>query len=194
MAEPTAAGREAHLLASDEALLRMRRFMTKPPGNVLPVPGLDRGVDYAKTMACEAVGALGARGALATVKEVAAYLTLDPSTVSRLLGEAEAEGLVVREHDEGDRRRTVVRLTADGEHVVRVTQRIRLAFIGEVTADWSDRELAIFSRLLGELSERVTERLGQLCDGQVPAELVRAYERACAELLVPVPDGLARAD
>lgn len=186
------ADRESHLLASDEALLRMRRFMTKPPGNALPVPGLDRSIDYAKTMACEAIGALAARGSLATVKEVAAYLTLDPSTVSRLLGEAEAEGLVVREHDPADRRRTVVRLTSDGEHVVRVTQRIRLAFIGEVTRDWSDRELSTFARLLGELSDRVTERLGQLCDGHVPDDLVLAYEHACGELQVPMPGGLAR--
>jgi DNA-binding MarR family transcriptional regulator len=192
MTGPNAGSRESHLLASDEALLRMRRFMTKPPGTALPVPGLDRSIDYAKTMACEAIGALGARGSLATVKEVAAYLTLDPSTVSRLLGEAEAEGLVVREHDPADRRRTVVRLTADGEHVVRVTQRIRLAFIGEVTRDWSDRELSTFARLLGELSDRVTERLGQLCDGHVPDDLVLAYSHACHELQVPMPEGLAR--
>ena len=184
--------RESHLLASDEALLRMRRFMTKPPGNSLPVPGLDRSIDYAKTMACEAIGALAARGSLATVKEVAAYLTLDPSTVSRLLSEAEAEGLVVREHDPSDRRRTVVRLTDEGEQVVLVTQRVRLAFIGEVTRDWSDRELSTFARLLAELSDRVAERLGQLCDGHVPDDLVRAYEVACGELRVPMPEGLAR--
>ena len=81
----------------------MRRLVTRPPSASVPMPGLGRPVDLSKVLACEALAELS-RGGPVTITDLSTAMHLERSTVSRLVGEAEAEGLVERGTHPDDRR------------------------------------------------------------------------------------------
>jgi MarR family transcriptional regulator for hemolysin len=94
--------------------------------------------------------------------ELAASLSLDGSSVVRLLDALENSGLVERCEDMADRRAKSLVLTSRGRRTVdqveRVSQDIRDLVLGEVPDD----ELARSLRLL----ETVRDRLGSLADAE----------------------------
>src|SRR5215472_740154 len=69
-------------------------------------------------MPCCGVGSPGAGGPL-TIGEAAAHLRRTQSVVSEIVNHQEPEGLVERESDPADRRRTLVWLTAAGQTAMR---------------------------------------------------------------------------
>lgn len=153
------------------AFTRLRRLMVKPAASLLPLPSTGRRVDLAKLMACQAVaeavaGVPGsAGGAPPTVKDVALALELEHSTASRLLGEAEGEGLVVRSTDPADRRRTTVELTDLGRTVVRESTAIQVRVLGAALADWESDEIrtlaGLVQRFAGSLHKELPDILRQ---------------------------------
>ena len=150
----------------DRAIMHMRRMLAKPPELSMPMPSLGRSVEVAKVHACMAVaevsGGYSAEPATkktVSVKDVAAVLDLEHSTTSRLLGEAEAEGLVVRGADPDDRRRTTVSLTPDGRLVVQDSDAMRTWAMGQVFADWSERDLKTLATMLERMSTTLSERM-----------------------------------
>jgi len=94
--------------------------------------------------------------------ELAASLSLDGSSVVRLLDALENSGLVERCEDMADRRAKSLVLTPRGRRTVdqveRVSQDIRDLVLGEV----SDEDLTRSLRLL----ETVRDRLGSLADAE----------------------------
>src|SRR3984885_9618070 len=96
--------------------------------------------------------------------ELAASLSLDGSSVVRLLDALESSGLIERCEDQADRRAKSLMLTARGRRTVdqveRVSQDIRDLVLGEV----SDEDLARSLRLL----ETVRDRLASL--GEAPSD------------------------
>jgi len=94
--------------------------------------------------------------------ELAASLSLDGSSVVRLLDALESSGLVERCEDRADRRAKSLALTPRGRRTVdqveRVSQDIRDLVLGEAPDD----ELARSVRLL----ETVRDRLGSLADAE----------------------------
>jgi DNA-binding MarR family transcriptional regulator len=147
--------REQMLADLDHAFVRLRRLVAKPPTGLLELPGGGK-LDLAKVLACEAIADLSG-GVPATVKEVAGYLDLEPSTASRLLSDAQADGLLSREQNPRDRRSTVVRLTADGERLVALTRPMRLGYLGHVTAEWASDDLSRLAELVGRFADSVAE-------------------------------------
>jgi MarR family transcriptional regulator, transcriptional regulator for hemolysin len=106
--------------------------------------------------------------------ELAASLSLDGSSVVRLLDALESSGLVERCEDRADRRAKSLVLTPRGRRTVdqveRVSQDIRDLVLGEV----SDEDLTGSLRLL----ETVRDRLGSLADaGPQRAERKRTAAR-----------------
>jgi MarR family transcriptional regulator, transcriptional regulator for hemolysin len=95
--------------------------------------------------------------------ELAASLSLDGSSVVRLLAALESSGLIERNEDQADRRAKSLVLTARGRRTVdrveRVSQDIRDVVLGDV----SDEDLARSLRLL----ETVRDRLASL--GEAPS-------------------------
>lgn len=89
----------------DRGFRRLRRSMVRSPLASVPIPTLGRPLDAATLFACDAVAELSEADRPVAVKDVATALELEHSTVSRLLGDAAAEGLLVRSEDPGDRRR-----------------------------------------------------------------------------------------
>jgi len=147
---------------------RLRHLLVKPATSLVPLPSTGRRVDLAKVMACQAVadavdGALGgstegagsapgaegaAVGTHPTVKDIAVSLGLEHSTASRLLGDAEGEGLLVRGTDPADRRRTTVELTSLGRAVARESAAIQSHVLGAALAQWEAAEIRILARLV----------------------------------------------
>ena len=179
-------GRHEALRRLDAGFVRMRRWTSRNELDLEEVHvdlGLStddgRPVHPAKVAACEAVAELGVEGRV-TVKDVAAFLSLDASTASRLLGECDALGLVRRAQDPDDRRRVLLEVTDEGRRLVEATGRVRLRVMDAVLADWDRATLEEFARRFDELTSRAHEAVADLRGGHVP-EVVRdalAAERA----------------
>ena len=158
-----------HTVASlehlDRTFLQLRRFLIKPEVASIPIPSIGRSVDLAKVMACIAIAEgpeITGHGHPPTVKDVAAVLLLDHSTASRLLSEAEAEGLIRRSTDPSDRRRTVVELTDVGTAVWRESSQIRTWAIGILLRDWTADEVSTLTAQLDRLLNTFATRLPEL--------------------------------
>ncbi len=148
----------------DRALLSARRAVSLPEIAALPLPELDRSLDPAKALACMAIADLmqDQPDRTVTVKDVAAALTLEHSTASRLLADTEALGLLRRASDPQDRRRTSVSLTPTGQHVVEQIVAIRNWALSEVLADWQDADLLRFAELIEGFTQALRSNLDRV--------------------------------
>jgi DNA-binding MarR family transcriptional regulator len=158
----------------DKAFRRLRKSMVRPPAGAVPVPSLGRQLDMAKIFACDAVAELAERSSTVTVKDVAAELDLEHSTVSRLLGEVEDDGLVSRGVDPADRRRTTVSLTPLGRAVVSDSTAMTRVFTRILLADWPRRDVEDLTRLITRLAETVHAKLEVLPELAI-AEFCKAH-------------------
>jgi DNA-binding MarR family transcriptional regulator len=138
----------AVLARLDDALLGMRRLSIKPPVMNVPIPGTNRRIEFARLLACAAVDRLSHETEPVTVKAVAAVLDLEHSTASRLLTEAESDGLVKRLPHPSDRRSAALALTDEGARIARAFAQVRLGFIAGTLSSWSTEDLACFTTLL----------------------------------------------
>lgn len=159
---PTAGLSDGSIDALDHAFRRVRRSLVKPPQSEVPVPSLGRPLDIAKVFACDAIAELSASGDAVTVTGVATALRLKHSTVSRLLGGIELDGLLVRGIDAKDRRRTTVMLTQTGEAVVDDARRMARFVTRAVLADWSETDVELLAGLLTRLADSAADRLATL--------------------------------
>ncbi|MFI9506467.1 MarR family winged helix-turn-helix transcriptional regulator [Nocardia sp. NPDC052566] len=82
------------------------------------------------------------------VNDIAAALGVDQPRASRLALRAEEAGLVAREADPTDRRRTLLTLTGLGREQLDRTHRMRQALFAQVMADWPDADRTEFARLI----------------------------------------------
>src|SRR5437764_4897335 len=85
------------------------------------------------------------------VSDVADDMDSDRSTVSRHLTELTALGCVERRADPDDGRAVVLSLTPLGEEVIARTFAAWLGALGDMTGDWSDRDLVRLVSLLRRL-------------------------------------------
>lgn len=143
----------------DHTLQRMRRVVMRPPGVGIPIPGLGRPVDIAKVLACEAISDLAHQVSPVTVTDVANVLQLERSTVSRLLSDCAAEGLIERAPVPGDGRRVGLELTADGGLAIEGSAQIRGEFLGYVTQTFAEDDLRALVLLLGRFADDLASSL-----------------------------------
>lgn len=166
----------------DKTFRRLRRAIVRPVSGLVPVPALGRQLDVAKVHAVDAVAELALTQDTVTVKDVATFLDLEHSTVSRLLGEVEDDGLLVRGTDPTDRRRTTVELTELGRAVVAdATVKTRF-FARLILDDWSLDDVEALTRLMTRLAETMQAKLGSL-----PERAMQEYHRHHPEAAVPGP-------
>lgn len=88
-----------------------------------------------------------------SVTELAAAIGVDQPRASRLVQAAAEEGLVVREADPDDARRTRIRLTDDGRAAVRSATSNRRRSIETALAGFTDEERAQFAALLARFAD-----------------------------------------
>jgi len=152
VAHANEASRALAVAQVDHAMQGMRRLVTRPPSASVPVPGLGRPVDLSKVLACEALAELS-RGGPVTITDLSTAMHLERSTVSRLVSEAESEGLVARSTHPDDRRMVTVTVTALGQQVVDFVQGLRVGYLRHATEVFDDAEIAMLASLLGRLAE-----------------------------------------
>ena len=152
VAHANEASRALSVAQVDHAMQGMRRLVTRPPSASVPMPALGRPVDLSKVLACEALVELS-RGGPVTISDLSAGMHLERSTVSRLVGEAEAEGLMARSTHPDDGRMVTVTVTPLGQQVVDFVQGLRVGYLRHATEVFDDAEIATLAELLGRLAE-----------------------------------------
>ncbi len=92
-----------------------------------------------------------------SVSELAAAERIRPQSMAQTVSELEAEGLVTRRPDPGDRRRSIVELTDRGQTVLEADRREREGWLAEAIAGGltpeEQRTLAAAVQLLRRLAE-----------------------------------------
>ena len=92
-----------------------------------------------------------------TPSELAVHERIQRPTVARLLGRLEADGLVDRAPDPGDRRSSLISITAEGRRLLKVVRTRKDAYLSQRMRDLDadelealDRAAAILERMLDE--------------------------------------------
>jgi len=101
--------------------------------------------------------------------EVAELTFLDPSTVSRYVGQLVKFGLVSRRPDPLDGRAVQLVPTPEGVAVADEAVRQRQLLIEEMTADWSPDDATTLVRLLRRLNDAMEARRGAEPPGRAPS-------------------------
>ncbi|GAA3001655.1 MarR family winged helix-turn-helix transcriptional regulator [Kitasatospora albolonga] len=92
-----------------------------------------------------------------TVGVVAERLAVDPSVASRMVSDCITAGYLVRAASQADGRRTILRLTDEGDRMLdRFRAHQRSAF-ERITRDWPDGERVEFARLLIKYVDSISE-------------------------------------
>lgn len=86
--------------------------------------------------------------------DIAAHLDVVPRTVTPMVDELEAAGLVVRRADPADRRSVLVEPTPEGRRLLERLKRARRATAQQVFGTLSDAQREQLRDLLGQLCER----------------------------------------
>ena len=81
-------------------------------------------------------------------KDLAASLSLDGSSVVRLLDGLQAAGLIERREEADDRRAKAIVLTASGRKTVERVERVAREIRDQALADLTDQDVATTSRIL----------------------------------------------
>jgi MarR family transcriptional regulator for hemolysin len=97
-------------------------------------------------------------------KDLAASLSLDSSSIVRLLDALEAAGLIERREDDADRRAKTILLTRLGRATVAKVERVADQVRGDALVGLSDRELATASHVL----DHVCRTLAPMADQPAP--------------------------
>jgi len=94
-------------------------------------------------------------------KELAASLSLDGSSVVRLLDALQAAGLIERREEDGDRRAKTIVLTPLGRATVRKVEFAAQQVRETALAELSDRDVAIASRVLDHVCRALAPVAGE---------------------------------
>ena len=89
------------------------------------------------------------------VSEIAERVHLDVSTVSRQVSALVGQGYVSRVADPSDGRAHMLALTDEGRQLLTEIRDRRNDWLGEVTADWTDDDIATFASLLRRFADDV---------------------------------------
>ncbi|MEM1273300.1 MAG: MarR family winged helix-turn-helix transcriptional regulator [Pseudomonadota bacterium] len=88
-----------------------------------------------------------------SVSDVAAELEVDASTASRLVESAVSNGYAERNPSSVDRRKSVLKLTANGRDMLAKARAGRESLLAEVTTNWTDDEIGLLAALLNRLHD-----------------------------------------
>jgi DNA-binding MarR family transcriptional regulator len=148
---------DEHVKAVERAMVAIRRSQTRRALTRL-AEGRDD-ADRADVISSSAVDVLDAieaaeqAGTPATVSRIAATLNVDQPRASKLVAAAVEAGLVRREADQADGRRTPLVRTEQGNALFEELHRFRRSIFATAMSDWTDAERATFARLLTRFVE-----------------------------------------
>ncbi|MGI5224049.1 MarR family winged helix-turn-helix transcriptional regulator [Actinoallomurus sp. CA-142502] len=131
----------------ERAMVRLRRRMTRRT-----LAG-EAQVNDATFGVLDAVEAAEHAGAPIGVSEVATALSVDQPRASKLVAAAVAAGLIRREADQADGRRTLLARTEAGRDLSEQVHDHRRTKFAAAMADWSPADRADFARLLTRFTD-----------------------------------------
>src|SRR6266550_8371074 len=91
------------------------------------------------------------------VRELAALERMSAPGMSKYVGRLEAEGLIVREPSDEDRRRIGLRVSPEGERVLRSVKSRRTAWLAARLRELSETELETVDAAIESLQELIDE-------------------------------------
>jgi DNA-binding MarR family transcriptional regulator len=147
----------------DEALVDLRRLWMHPRLLRWFAAQVGHDVEPATLRTLRAIET--AEGGSPGVTDLAAILAVEASPASRLVEQAVGDGYVERRSSESDRRRTELRLTAEGERLLTRSTEVRGELLGRATRGWDDEELTRLAELLSRLQ---VDLRGLLDDEECP--------------------------
>jgi DNA-binding MarR family transcriptional regulator len=100
--------------------------------------------------------------------ELSDHLGVSRNTVSTLLNGLEAQGLIARQLHPDDRRQWLIRLTPDGETLVRQRAPEFAAFVGSLFQGLSEQEQQTLLTLLDRLYQTLAQRVATSPAGTPP--------------------------
>lgn len=92
-----------------------------------------------------------------TQRELSLLMHVADSSAARLLDRLERDGMVIRSPHESDRRVTLVRLTENGDALIRKLIPYGDAFNNDLTAGIDQQDLVIFEKVLSKMIENTQE-------------------------------------
>lgn len=149
--------RNSRLGELDAALLGLRRFWSRPEVKQYYADRLRSDVQAGDYRTLRAIERAAERP---SVGDVAAELRVDASTASRMINRVVKAGLCERTPSQEDARRTNLELTEAGRETLLELNRVRVAFLRELTGDWAAEEIATLAAMLRRLETALTG-LGQ---------------------------------
>lgn len=96
------------------------------------------------------------------VSELAQFLGVDTSTMSRHVRSLERAGFLIRSVESSDRRACRVGLTSAGVEVLGLLREARHRYFTELLAGWTSDEREVLALLLGRLADEVLEHGGRI--------------------------------
>lgn len=142
----------------DKALLSIQRIAVRPEVLDFLDPETYSGPSMAEVMACSFISDFDSQSKL-SVKDIAAALGLDHSTVSRLTANLERDGLIVRSQSAEDKRKTSIELTPAGLEVAESANRFRWWILGQLLTEWTDQEIINLTDSLSRILKTTSEKL-----------------------------------
>lgn len=97
-------------------------------------------------------------------KDLLDLLDIRPSSLSEMLGKLEAEGYILRQKDEADKRSVIISITESGRHIVSQTMQARREYVDHLFAPLSVEEQEHMIALLEKLAETWDEQDDGDCD------------------------------
>ena len=92
-----------------------------------------------------------------TQKRLIELIQVDPGSITRQVKQLEAQGLIRREADPGDNRRTRVFLTARGRTLVAKKMALRRTFLQKMLTGIPEAEVAVLLRTLDRICANLAE-------------------------------------
>jgi DNA-binding MarR family transcriptional regulator len=145
--------------AVERAMVAIRRSQTRRALTRL-AEGRDD-TDDAAVDVLDAIEAAEQAGTPVTVSGVGAALNVDQPRASKLVAAAVQAGLVRREADQADGRRTLLVRTERGTTLSEELHQFRRSIFATAMSDWTDADRAAFARLLTRFVESLAGMTGR---------------------------------
>ncbi|MDQ0455199.1 MarR family winged helix-turn-helix transcriptional regulator [Rhizobium paknamense] len=106
------------------------------------------------------------RAAPVTVGMIGEQMRIDPSRASRVVSELVKRGILRREACQEDARRTIVRLSAEGQSLADYFTSVRQEIVMRILEDWEEADLQLFEPLFDRFVAGLESRMTTLADAE----------------------------
>lgn len=144
----SASAEASNLVAIEGALIAIRRSQTRRALSRLSEQRRARPHSDLPDTVFELLDAVAAAVEPVAVTDAAAMLSVDQPRASRLVAQAIAAGLLRREADQRDGRRSLLKLTPSGHRTLEGIRDFRRQVIAEALAEWTTEDQANLAGLL----------------------------------------------